>query len=454
MEWFLPQLAVTFANEGRPPVPGREDRRADPEPARARPRHLPAVRRVRRRLQLRRQEHARLQLPHVRQAPRRRDPDAGRRAHARAARGRRLSRRVRTARGGRRGIGERAPATVTQLTCDHLILSAGTLGTTNLLLRNRSAFPRLSRKLGTRFCGNGDLLTLAINCAEVTDGAPRAADRRSGLRPGDHDHDADARRARRPRGPRLLPAGRRLPAAPGVDPARAGGAEDAVELALARLLPRAQLAARLTGHRRHAAISPTCSSRPSCRRAACRCSAWVATCRTGACTCGDGRLDVDWKRHSSDAYFDRLRTTSRAVAHSLGGRFADNPIWFLKRRDHRPPARRRPDGPAVGRGRGRLVRERVRLSGPAHRRRLGDARSDRAEPELHDRRARRSLRRQHPRGRPPPRRRPPHDHDRRRHAARERAVHRGDARPHHVRRDRLRPRLGADRPGAGSSSST
>ena len=36
-----------------------------------------------------------------------------------------------------------------ELTCDHLILSAGTLGTTNLLLRNRSAFPGLSRKLGT-----------------------------------------------------------------------------------------------------------------------------------------------------------------------------------------------------------------------------------------------------------------------------------------------------------------
>ena len=60
----------------------------------------------------------------------------------------------------------RAPAdalarpTSRALTCDHLMLSAGTLGTTNLLLRNRSAFPRLCRRLGTRFCGNGDLLTL------------------------------------------------------------------------------------------------------------------------------------------------------------------------------------------------------------------------------------------------------------------------------------------------------
>ena len=57
-----------------------------------------------------------------------------------------------------------------ELTCDHLILSAGTLGTTNLLLKNRSAFPGLSRKLGSRFCGNGDLLTLALNTTKVTDG--------------------------------------------------------------------------------------------------------------------------------------------------------------------------------------------------------------------------------------------------------------------------------------------
>ncbi len=38
-----------------------------------------------------------------------------------------------------------APPTVT-LTCDHLILSAGTLGTTNLLLRNRAVLPGLSQE--------------------------------------------------------------------------------------------------------------------------------------------------------------------------------------------------------------------------------------------------------------------------------------------------------------------
>jgi cholesterol oxidase len=50
------------------------------------------------------------------------------------------------------------------ITCDRLILSAGTLGTTYLLLKNRSAFPQLSPMLGQRFSGNGDLLTFARKC--------------------------------------------------------------------------------------------------------------------------------------------------------------------------------------------------------------------------------------------------------------------------------------------------
>lgn len=57
----------------------------------------------------------------------------------------------------RRGGAER-PAIRRSISADHLVLAAGTLGTTFLLLRNRSAFPQLSPTLGTRFSGNGDLL--------------------------------------------------------------------------------------------------------------------------------------------------------------------------------------------------------------------------------------------------------------------------------------------------------
>jgi cholesterol oxidase len=49
-----------------------------------------------------------------------------------------------------------------------LVLAAGTLGSTRLLLKNRSRLTGLSPALGTRFSGNGDALALALD--------PRAAD--------------------------------------------------------------------------------------------------------------------------------------------------------------------------------------------------------------------------------------------------------------------------------------
>lgn len=52
------------------------------------------------------------------------------------------------------------------VTADRLVLAAGTLGSTFLLLKNRAAFPGLSRALGTHFCGNGDLLTFALRCTD------------------------------------------------------------------------------------------------------------------------------------------------------------------------------------------------------------------------------------------------------------------------------------------------
>ncbi|MEY2517443.1 MAG: cholesterol oxidase [bacterium] len=47
-----------------------------------------------------------------------------------------------------------------------LVLAAGALGSTRLLLRNRRRLPHLSPALGTRFSGNGDALSLAIDPQE------------------------------------------------------------------------------------------------------------------------------------------------------------------------------------------------------------------------------------------------------------------------------------------------
>jgi cholesterol oxidase len=44
------------------------------------------------------------------------------------------------------------------ITCDRLVISAGSFGSTFLLLRNCDNFPEISDALGTQWCGNGDLL--------------------------------------------------------------------------------------------------------------------------------------------------------------------------------------------------------------------------------------------------------------------------------------------------------
>ncbi|MBV9048506.1 MAG: GMC family oxidoreductase, partial [Solirubrobacterales bacterium] len=44
-----------------------------------------------------------------------------------------------------------------------LVLAAGTIGSSRLLLKNRGRLPRLSRALGSRFSGNGDALALALD---------------------------------------------------------------------------------------------------------------------------------------------------------------------------------------------------------------------------------------------------------------------------------------------------
>jgi cholesterol oxidase len=59
---------------------------------------------------------------------------------------------------------------LTTITCDRLVLSAGAIGSSYLLLKNAAAFAHLSsRHLGTRFSGNGDLLSFAMMCSRKRD---------------------------------------------------------------------------------------------------------------------------------------------------------------------------------------------------------------------------------------------------------------------------------------------
>jgi len=64
-----------------------------------------------------------------------------------------------TAKAGHRAdLVDPTDAAVREVRARRVVLAAGTLGSTRLLLANRASLPRLSPRLGTGFSGNGDLL--------------------------------------------------------------------------------------------------------------------------------------------------------------------------------------------------------------------------------------------------------------------------------------------------------
>jgi cholesterol oxidase len=61
---------------------------------------------------------------------------------------------------------------IREITAGVVVLAAGTLGSTRLLLASRTGLPPLSPQLGRRFSSNGDLLSFARNCTDKA-GNPR-----------------------------------------------------------------------------------------------------------------------------------------------------------------------------------------------------------------------------------------------------------------------------------------
>ncbi|TDD27685.1 GMC family oxidoreductase, partial [Actinomadura sp. KC06] len=217
---------------------------------------------------------------------------------------------------------------VRTITCDRLILGAGTYGTTFLLLKSRDAFPGLSDALGTRFSGNGDLLTFLM----------RATDRNR-VRPLNAS-----------RGPVITTAIRlpdELDGVPGAgrgayiqDGGYPGFADWIVEgmdvgndleravkflwdrfTALFREAPDSNLSKELSDLIGDGAL--TVSSLPLLGMG--------RDTADGRLRLKDGRLAADWTAKTSEELFNRVRKTMRGIADVLGADYADNPMWFRKR---------------------------------------------------------------------------------------------------------------------------
>jgi cholesterol oxidase len=216
------------------------------------------------------------------------------------------------------------------ITADRLVLAAGTLGTTFLLLRNRSAFPRLSPRLGTGFCGNGDVLGFLLGPRSMENG-------KVVLRALDPDF-----------GP-VITSAIRIPDALDGGQGRGFYLEDGGNphflswVVEALHVPgTARRAMRFAGRRALNWLVPTPVSNLSGEMSALLGDGSASSARLPMLAMGrdmpdgnlflrGGYLESDWTIRTSRAYYDRVRGLMGAVARVLGARFADNPLWYFKR---------------------------------------------------------------------------------------------------------------------------
>ncbi|KAA0931421.1 GMC oxidoreductase [Streptomyces apricus] len=213
------------------------------------------------------------------------------------------------------------------VTCDRLILAAGTYGTTYLLLTNRDRLPGLSRALGTRMSGNGDLLTFLLPEHKGTGpalDASRGPVITGAIRVGDRADGSGAQG----RGHYVQDGGY-----PGftdwiVQSSDLTGTFFRTAEFLARLLlnvlrgsPDHRVGAELSRLLGNGALSAGTLPLLGMGR----------DVPDGVGKLRDGLLDVAWTTETSTAYFGRVRETMRDLAEQLDTRLLDNPLWLFRR---------------------------------------------------------------------------------------------------------------------------
>ncbi|HET6945470.1 MAG TPA: GMC family oxidoreductase [Gaiellaceae bacterium] len=200
-----------------------------------------------------------------------------------------------------------------------LILSAGALGTPYLLLRNRSAFPRLSPLLGTRFSGNGDFIAFAARSptamepsrGPVITAAVHIPDRVDGGKGAGHVIEDGGY-------PAFLAWVGWMIALPRIAWAGRG---TALKLAWNEL--RDHPDSNLSGEVGDLLGSPQLAGGTLPMLGMGR------EPPQGRMRLRNGLLDVEWSFAEAKAYFDQVRSTVQAIADELGAEFEDNALWRL-----------------------------------------------------------------------------------------------------------------------------
>jgi cholesterol oxidase len=222
---------------------------------------------------------------------------------------------------------------IKEVTATRVVLSAGTLGTTFLLLRNRQRLGGTWPALGTRFSGNGDLLTLAVKPRTPT-GSPVPVE--GGV------------------GPAITVAarfdGERDPGSPPGSPGRGFYIEDAgypdllswvvhsawLPLWLARQgRTIVKLAKRLVGRGDDADMSGELAQLLGDAELSAGLLPLLGMGRevpAGVLGLRRGMLQASWTPEDSRSYFDAVRARQQELAEEMGADFQDNPVWHLGRR--------------------------------------------------------------------------------------------------------------------------
>ena len=209
-----------------------------------------------------------------------------------------------------------------ELTCDRLVLSAGTLGSTYLLLKCRDAFPGLSPRLGTRFGGNGDLLTFAL-------GADRPLEPSRGPVITSALHVPDELDGGKGRGLYVEDAG-----FPEFVTWLVQGTQGVGALWRFRRVA-ARLVYGLLRHKPEVDLSAEVASLLSDTRVGVGSLPLLGMGRDipdgNMALTDDGKLQVDWVKAKSGPFFDGLGDFAREIAEALGAKFERNPTWYLGR---------------------------------------------------------------------------------------------------------------------------
>ena len=224
------------------------------------------------------------------------------------------------------GSGRTRTLPVHQIRARRVILGAGTFGTSRLLLSNRTSLRGLSSALGTRFSGNGDLLTMLMNCTRT--GQPLSIDGS--------------------RGP-VITSAIRVPDEADGGTGRGFYVEDAgfpafltwlVELAQLRSMSRR--AATFGWHTLRNRLFSLGKSNISSDLAALLGDGHLSGSTLpllgmgrdtpdGQLSLRGGRLAVNWTTATSRAYFARVRGVMEDLADELGAKYQDNPLWWVGR---------------------------------------------------------------------------------------------------------------------------